>query len=259
MALNEAEISDYVRDFLGEGNVKVELTPSQLNRVVKQSLRTFNKYRPHIFIETLSTQAGVEVGGQTTRGIVRYDLTALNKKFGKGLIDVQRPLGPQAVEFEPDIFALPFQFFYATGGGAGGIGLREVGDVLARQIDVENRRSVVGAVRDWDFRFERVDGDLELHGVLYINPVPAGGEVYTLFFAEDRILDEIPVDDEQWFLDYGLAVSMTIIGRTRRKWSSELQMDGAALVSEGLADKQTLETAIKAKAFVDFAIPRQLS
>lgn len=259
MALAQNEVTDYVREMLGEGNIKVELTPSQASRILKQSLRIFNTYRPHIFIEELATQAGGPNPNQQTRGVTRYDLTELDKPFGKGVVEVQRPLGPQAIEFEPDIFALPFQFFYATGGGAGGIGLREVGDVLARQIDIENRRSVVGGVRDWDFRLERVANDNELHGVLYVNPVPAGGERYTYFYAADRTIAEVPNDDEQWFLDYALALGKQVVGRTRRKWNSDLPQDGAALVTEGTTEKKELEAQIKSRAFVDFAIPRQLS
>jgi hypothetical protein len=232
MALTEQEVHEYIEMMLGFDVIDVETTPAQMDIVVTRTLKAYNKFRPRIR------------GNQLTlaEGITRYVLDDLSLPYGRGVVDVQPPIGQRTSSEEPDIFSGAFWFYWNLGGRY----FQEPADVLARQVDLEDRRLIAGVSRDWDFKFEGDSGALK--GVLYIYPPPTGGQVAAYWYAADHLLGDVPQGDQGWIEDYALALVKIILGTVRRKWNQELPMDGATLVQEGKQEKKDLEAEMSKKS-----------
>jgi hypothetical protein len=221
---------------LGDDLIDVEVTQPQIEQFIKRSLRFYNNYRPAI-------KGNQFTASENVNKYVLDDIGA-GLPWGRGVINVQPQLHDQEAGGEPDIFSGAFWFFYTMGTAYGN--WREPADILARQVDLENRRLITGTALDWDFKIE-LQPDNSEKGVIWFYPSFRGGTTVAYWYADDHILETIPAGDRGWFEDHVLAQTKITLGRVRSKWAGELQMDGRDLLTEGRDEKKTLEAELKKK------------
>lgn len=254
MPLTNQQIEGHLKHFLGGPLVDQELTKgedSNIEAIINHALRVYSRWRPIIRWNHLRIQPSRQ----------RYDLTEMGEPFGERVVDCRGP-----VEF------IPWGNIDATLLGIPGNLMptrpaQGLADFLARSAEIENIRRVTATNFDWEWRWEEIDEnpggppDIKTHGVLYISPVFFGGvtppQEVEYSYAKLPIVADVRSTDEDWFLDFCLALAKVTLGHTRRKWESSLRMDGSNMVTEGTAAVRDLTEEIKKRA-VSFGYgPRQ--
>jgi hypothetical protein len=220
-ALTEETVRKYVRLSLGHPVITVELEDEQIDAMANQALGIYGTHKP---IEKYATTPIIPPGQ-------KYTLAA--NSYGRGVIEV----------FVPDLLRQPISldqfdvFKYHTR-----LPNLDPGDYYAERVWWKEVRRSAGSDEDW-FITENHDGTAEI----YITPIPSQSYVLGLFFVVDPTFGEVPPTDDDWVLDYTLAMCMELLGRIRSKFTAiqgaetSLDMDGETLRSEGNEKRRDME------------------
>jgi len=254
MPLTDKQVEKHLKSFLGGPLVDAELTSgedSNIESVIDHALRVYSRWRPIIRWNRFNVAPSKQ----------RYDLTAEGKEFGQRVVDVRGPV--EQIPFgniDSTLLGIPGNILPTRPANA-------LADFLARTAEIENIRRATATNFDWEFRFEEIDEnpggppDIKTHGVLYISPAWHGDTFppYEIEYSYAKLpaLADVRSTDEDWVMDFCLALAKVTLGHTRRKWESRLKMDGSSMVTEGTNAVEKLTEEIKKRAVAYGYGPRQ--
>lgn len=214
--LDEQELIDYVRDNLGAGAWKVELTEDQIKQAINEAMRRYSRRIP----------------------ITGFEKLTLSTNVSKYTLNYDTGFGVYNVEFvAPD--PKPSAIFYAN--------LLDVAPIRT------NRFADYDYFLRWRKTFMRVTSvepdwfyDDNEHSLWIYNPLTdyqAG-----VFTYHPRLLSEVHPSHEEWVRDYTLARSKYILGLNRSKFqgaipgpSRDITTDGQELKTEAQDKMKELE------------------
>lgn len=207
---------------LGAPVVEVELTSEQISIIVDQALNIYGTYKPIEKIGTISVLSGQQ----------KYLLAA--NVYGRGVINVMCPdLMKQPISLEQfDIFR-----YYTQ------MPTMSPGDFYAERLYYKEVLRAAGSDFSW-FTEDLNDGT----GNLYISPTPDGTYSSVAYiYVIDPTLAEVPPADDDFMMDYVLAMCKQVLGNIRSKYSGiqasegSIEMDGSTLRQEGAEERKTME------------------
>ena len=254
MPLTEKRVEKHLKMMLGGPLVDQELTSgedSNIETIITQALRVYSRWRPIIRWNRFVIQPNRQ----------RYDLTAMSLEFGERVVDVRGPV--EQIPFgniDSTLLGIPGNILPTRPANA-------LADFLARTAEIENIRRATATNFDWEFRFEEIDEnpggtpDIKTHGVLYISPAWHGDtfppQEVEYSYAKLPDLADVRSTDEDWLMDFCLALAKVALGHTRRKWEDRLRMDGSSMVTEGTSAVRDLTEEIKKRGVSFWYGPRQ--
>jgi len=244
--LTKSDVKSNIRLMLGANILgALELTETDYIGIINSALSLWSRQKPLIKHNEFNVVAGKQ----------KYEI----EDYGLGIIDVSIEVNVPTFRIDEfDIIEInhrpPLHYV----------------DSVYHLYGLESMRTSMGLEFDWEFRkeVEIVDGTPVTKGYLYIRPKPsqskAGSYVYLVGYDKlqesdvdnDDIDLKILPEDEDQFLKYCLAKAKQIVGMARRKWNSELQMDGPSLFSEGTQEEKEVRDWLNSRASI-YLGPRQ--
>lgn len=231
-----ADLRSEILTELGGNSVDVELVAADLDKAIKDALRTYNHYRPHHKWKAIDVSPSKHKYDVTEPGIIGvWHVSFLTHRYDT-----------EAIRDNP---------FYANYYADIGSGNQTWGDYAQILQYNQTSRRTSSADNEWTTQWE---GETLY---LYIN-VPFTPEQvayrYTVGFTfnndSNTGLQLIPEDDAQLFLDYAVARAKVILSRARGKWQgvigpggSVVQNDWQQLNREGREDRDKLEKEFQAR------------
>lgn len=231
------DIDDYIRSKLGApsiGDGSIELTPDQVLVHIKEALRTYNEQYPPIRPVYIATIAGGR----------RYELP----------LDVTGILEVQPQHTQPGYRIDDLNLIEINRSR-----VMDLDQYAYQRLNLAQVRSMLALEMVADLYFEPVGSPAVTTPVAYLSNVNYAGQM-TLICTYDAVLAKLPgtepvdyvvkdlrKDDADWFYKYNLALAKQAIGFARRKWESELKLDGSSLVNEGTNEVKDLFALIQRK------------
>jgi hypothetical protein len=226
-------LTEYITEDLTAGHI-VELEINLAETIMKhidQMLRVYSRYKPMLKSTVIHTTPGVQQYQVNTGG---FDV--LNVEFQTSGIM------PGLVGKEFDEFKYPI---YEVLSGRGYNQFASVGEIELYQVWLEMIQKVLSANVEWEYDKE--------HNMIFIHPPPAGDVAAQVTWEEPRTLRTVDWRDEDWAVEYVLALTKISYGRALRKYAQipgttmTITTDGEELVKEGMAEKAALEDRILAR------------
>lgn len=241
-----ADIRTEIKTSLGTNSIEVELTTSDLDKCIRDSLRVLNRERPPTAWGTL----------QSVSNGIRYTISHPGLY---GILDVSwasaTRCDPGCDPFYRDdpIAAL----------GLGGIGYAGGGSMIGDRVQDLMYRSqvndVTGRSPEWDQRWVRNQDNTRTLYLMLSDVAANAGVMYEYAWhltADDDVstgVAQIPVNDRDWVIRYALAKAKQILGRVLRKYNGGINMpdggtetlDGDALASRGEQEQTDLEAEMR--------------
>jgi hypothetical protein len=222
--LFEQNIRDFILARLGHPVVRVELTAYQIKTCLDEAITKLDYHAPLWTMQfaTFMAQAGVNI-----YELPRYMINNLSYVvYKKTLLTIQS----QAGTLEFDFFIKYFQDNYLFTDFS-------VGDFYLLQQNLEMMRKVLSQ----EGSFNVIDNRL-----LQIYPVP---EIDSEVIVEYRALNSNNIQPayRNWIQKYALAISKTVLGQIRGKYTNlpspggGATLNGAALIDEGAKEMERLE------------------
>ena len=224
--LTKSAIRIYVKRSLGNPVVEVELGDEVIDSIVDQALGIYGTSKP------------VEKFGSVSAIAEQQNYTLTSTECGRGVIEVFRPdlMGSIVSLDQFDVFK--YHSFEAN---------LDPGDFYAERVWWSEVRRSAGSDDDWEWFPDPTTGG----GTIYISPPPSQSFTMNYIYVVDPSLTEVPPTDDDWILDYSLAMCMETLGRIRSKFTSvqgaesSIDMDGELLRQEGEAKRSDLEEYLK--------------
>lgn len=224
MAWTAAEVLKYVKASLGAPKRALELDDTQITQALRRAVRYWGTKKPSIRKDFLVINNGQQ----------KYDLTALSKPFGKGLINVyQEPVtSPQSVFNEFEYYRLRQPPYV------------DITELVLDQIYYKEIGYVTGTQFQWEW--------IQDQSVLLVAPIPS--RTYNLgydYVIEPGDIGDVLLNDQGWVVDYTLALTKQMLGMVRRKFKgvpgNELAVDtdGDDLVREGKEEQEALKEGLQ--------------
>lgn len=231
---------------LGTSGVEVELTEKDIERGLRDALRTYNHNRPGRHKKALTVTSTQK----------RYVLptTAAGFLGILGVVDVEfvRSRITDGID--------PFDPLSVIGPGGIHTGVDTFGDYDQKLNYIEQARRIASSEPEWRFQWEPDPTAANvLVPVLYIDvpnvEAPLASVEYTFGYTMDGVaitgLQNIPLGDTDWFIEWCTAFAKTILGQIRGKFKGITGPDGAdqsvdydELKTEGREDLTRLREAI---------------
>ncbi len=216
----------YVQRKLGGETVTVELSESVVKDCVDDALAFYSKYKPLRVTESWVAPAGFSQHTWQTkgvRGVFNVDLTNI-------------AINPSNANIEAIALSGTFQFY--------GVGSSTLGNIDVRYYEyvkqwIKTVQRELGSEPDWKLSD---DGK-----VMFIFSPGLDTRVYCTVNVDVTSPMDIRRQDEGWFREYVVALAKIVLGQARSKFATipgadnTLQLNGAALIQEGRADKEDLE------------------
>jgi hypothetical protein len=224
-SLTANQVYAYALSQLGIPKVAVEADTSQLGVFLDKTLRTYSRWLPVEKYDVLEN---------TTSAINRYDLQALRRPYGRGVVDAR--IATQEQFFSPvsGVFSLgiPHPISHLS---------PDHYDLALRYI--KTARKVYSSSPDWQWE----------EPFLWVYAPSGYGAPFVvpyMYLASATRSEDIPDMDHVWVMDYFLALLKQAVGYVRSKYQgipgpSPLQMDGLELRREGREEQDRLETELK--------------
>lgn len=233
--LTHKNIKEEIETSLGVSGVEVELEDSDVTKVIRDTLRRYNRTRPgrgHAAIPVVQSQKRyvIDKEGSGIRGIVKLDFV-------------------EKTNFTGD----PFDPFYYNR-----MGLTPQGDTFAeydqKRQYIEQARRIGGSEPDWQQRVEKNEDTGKQELVLYVDvDSPYFCSItYTYHYTPDQNehtgMQRIPDGDTDWIVEYATALAKMIVARKRGKYRGVIlpggttaDTDATDLLQEGRDEKRELE------------------
>lgn len=224
---------------LGGSGVVVELTPNDVQAVLKKALRVLSRYQPR--------RGRLRLNVSRAQKRYRVDDLIPNLNGVVGIEFITRRVDPSDVDpFDPYVVSLASPSF----------GDETFADMHQRLTYAEDASRIVSGEPEWHGQWEIVDngGTDENQYALYISivrtEVQAACEYTAKWVPEETPygLLGIPASEVDWVMEYVVAYSKTILSRIRGKFGGITNSDGspdvtdsAELAQEGREDLQRLE------------------
>lgn len=225
MGWTTQELSEHLKMMLGAPHRQVELTKENLDSAIKRSIRQLTSVKPIVKNGNFTINNGVQA----------YDFTALNKPFGKGILNVyDQPITqPSAVFTEFEYYRIRQPPYV------------DMGELILDQMYYKEIGYLTGTHFEWEWDPDRT--------MLLVSPIPTRTRVAGYAYNADAdTIEQVRPADQGWVVAYALAIAKEMLGRVRLKFKgvpgSELPVDtdGSELVSEGVdAQKELVETLWK--------------
>jgi hypothetical protein len=221
-------LRNHVREQLGRGVVRVELTDAQIDAAIGDAARLYNRYVPRHKRAVLPASPNG-----------RYALSDLHPMIQEvvnvvGVRNRDTSVGDRIDLFDPLI--------YMPGGAINTGGLATY---LQSLESIEYARRIFSSEVEWTTQWENDGGSLKL--IMYIATATSSNQVYGYEYVEGVTADDSPTsglrfvgqDMHDWFVRYVLAVCTRTLGRALRKFQgipgpegADLQLDGTDLVTD---------------------------
>lgn len=228
VSLTRDFLRNHVRDQLGRGVVRVELTDAQIDAAIGDAVRLYNKYLPRRKRAALPAAPNGRYELSDTYPMIQEIIDVV------GVRNRDTSAGDRIDLFDPLI--------YMPGGAINTSGLATY---LQSLESMEYARRIFSSEVEWHTQWEDVSGTMKF--VLYINTSSVSNQVYGFEYIEGITADDAPAsglrfvsqDMHDWFVRYVTAVSKRTLGRALRKFQgipgpdgSDLQLDGTDLVTD---------------------------
>lgn len=242
-------IAEEVRVALGDSGVDLELTEKDIERSIRQALRVYNHDRPGRRKLAIAVTAAQK----------RYPLDPVSFAGIQGIVAFE------AVRARLTDGIDPFDPLSVIGPGGVHTGIDTFGDYAQKLSYIEQARRISSSEVEWRFQWEPAQPGPTAAGDVYVPvlyadipltlPVFCSIE-YTYHFTMDNAahtgLQNIPSGDTDWFIDYVVAFSKTILAQIRGKFKGIVGPDGGDqavdyddLKSEGREDIKELKDALR--------------
>lgn len=227
MAWTTPEAVKYIRSRLGFPKRAVELDKIQIEAAIARAVSQLTAYVPVFKFGSFTVQAGVQ----------GYDFTALSKPYGKGLTRLfDSPItSPQSVFNEFEYYRLRQPPYV------------DMAELLIDKMYYKEIGLLTGTEFDWEW-------DPNSKKVL-LTPSPTRTRTVAYEYNSDLSqLEELKPVDQNWVLDYSLAISKEMLARVRGKFQGvpghdlPLNMDHADLLSESKEEIARLDEELQKKA-----------
>lgn len=228
MGWTTPEVIRYVKTQLGHPKRCIELDNVNLSEALKRAVRYHSSKKPtliHDFVEVLNGQQA-------------YDLDALSKPFGKGIITVyEEPItSPQDVFNEFEYYRLRQPPYV------------DITELVMDQQYYKMLGATTGTNFDWEFINEH-----NRH-ILLFSPIPTRSfRASYVYDAEPAKIEQIRLNDQGWVVDYTLALVKESLARIRGKFDGLPSKDGPQvstdwqdLLREGLEAQKDLKESLDA-------------
>lgn len=220
MSWTSAEVRKFIRHMLGEPRRKVELDQAQISAALKRAVAYYSAKKPIIRKDFINVQQGVQA----------YDLEALGKNVGKGILNVyQEPItSPSAVFTEFEYYRLRQPPYV------------DMSELISDRLYYKEVGILTGTDFDWEF-------DWHTKKIL-VKPIPTRS--FTLAYDYDHspvTIEEVRLNDQGWVVDYTLALCKEMLARIRGKFQGvpgndlPVDTDASDLLSEGLEAQSNLK------------------
>lgn len=228
-------IKEEIESSLGASGVDVELEESDVRKVVKDTIRRYNRARPG------RGHAAIPITKDQKRYVIDYE--------GSGIRGIVKVEFVEKTNFTGD----PFDPFYYNR-----MGLTPQGDTFAeydqKRQYIEQARRVGSSEPEWQQRVETNQQTGKQEVVLYIDiDAPFFCQLtYTYHYTPDDDsetgMQRIPDGDTDWIIEYATALAKMIVARKRAKYRGVIlpggttaDTDGTDLLQEGRDEKRELE------------------
>lgn len=217
--MTEGQVRSYIERMLGKGKVTIELEDDDFKEIIDQALAKLRPYYSGVrYIQVDGTNSPIDVSSHNIIDVIAiYDI------------------GTEGIpQLQSQMYLNPGVFVYNNNFRDSYISYLTYAK-LASAYQYTNKTS-------WKFDY--------VHKLLYLSKQKS---VVLKALVELRAVTDIEEGSQwiAWFKDYSLALAKIIVGRMRSKYTlsnGQYQLDGNAILQEGLADKQRLEDEEWAKA-----------
>lgn len=228
MPLTFDSLRTHVRDRLGRGMVRVELTDDNIDAAIRDTVRLYNKFVPQRKRAVLPLSPNGQYALSDTYPAIQEVIDVV------GVRNRDTSAGDRIDLFDPLI--------YMPGGSINTAGLATY---LQSLESIEYARRLFSSEVEWSTQWENVGGTKKL--LLYISTSATSNQVYGFEYIEGLAADDnanngirfVPPDMEDWFVSYTMALCKQTLGRALRKFQgipgpdgSDLQLDGTDLVTD---------------------------
>jgi len=222
---DDAAVRTYVLAQLGHPRRKVEVDELQVDQAIKRAVGYYGSKKPVIknsFINIVNGQQG-------------YNLETLGKPYGAGLIAVYfEPIeSPQRVFNEFEYYRLRQPPYV------------ELSEIASDTLYYGTANYLTGTDLDWSWHQDIT--------TLLIKPAPNRSMKVAYDYAElPDSIENVPLYDQGWVVDYSLALVKEMLGRVRNKFQGvpgnelPIETDGADLISEGKEEQEALKEGLAA-------------
>lgn len=235
--LTPTEIREEIFSRLGDSQLDIELSQSDLDKATREAVRLYSRHAPMNRWSTLAA----------TPSQRRYVLDPAQHPGLTGVLDVQfltRRTEPGAIDiFDP----------HETVAGNLMAGNETYGDIAQRESFHEDAARIVSADPEW--RGEWEGGSYVLYVAIVRQPIQVSymwQAAYTPDADAETGMQLIPEHNTDWVLDYIEARCMVTLGRVRRKFGgipnpegSSDETDGSAFADEGAQKIEALTEELK--------------
>lgn len=228
----------------GECTVKVELTDGQLDQALDDAKDWWNAGRG------LFKEAEAAIGAEQAE----VDLSAVTPRID-AIVQVWFPADIELVDFRGmypgflDVNGIPYGMLGIGGGNS------PQGTIVQVLQSIESAQRILSSDPAWEFYRDDFDKDHPVR-ILRLMPAPtmrSSGKLVYLYRVDPRDIKlHMYGQRDLWLIrDWALAEAKYMLGRIRGKYpgglpaaGSDRQLDGEALISEAMADKERLEAKI---------------
>lgn len=221
MAWTSLEASEYIKSMLGYPKRKIELDHTNIESALKGAIEYYARFRPTLRWDFVQVQAGVS----------KYDLKALNKGYGRGLLrGFQEPItSPQAVFNEFEYYRLRQPPYV------------DMAELVVDKMYYKEVGLLTGTEFDWEW--------MQNETTLLLTPIPTRSFKFAYEYAAiPADVSEVVDWGQTWIVNYALALTKQMLGRVRGKFKGAqgneglpLEMDGPELLQEGKQEQKDLE------------------
>ncbi len=217
--MTEQIVRSYIEKMLGGSKVTVELQDDDFHEVIQQALEKLRPYYSGVrYIYVDGANSPIDV---SSHNIV--EVVAIYDTGDNGIPQLQSQM-----------FLNPGVFVYNN----------NFRDNYISYLTYSKLASAYEYVNISSWKFDHV------HQLLYLTK---NSPMVVKCLVELRAVTDIEEESQwvAWFKDYALALAKIMVGRMRSKYTlsnGQYQLDGNAILQEGIADKQRLEEEMWTKA-----------